>query len=62
VIKAVRDERMPYEDWGDPAHLDPELRAALLEYAARFQAVVVQAQTWEKQNQRSTDARKSEGN
>jgi hypothetical protein len=60
VIKAVRDEKMPYDEWGDPAHLDPALRAALLEYAARFQAVVVQAQTWEKQHQRSTDARKSE--
>jgi hypothetical protein len=51
VIKAVREEKMPYEDWGDPAHLDPALRAALLDYATRFQRVVQQAQAWEKGRQ-----------
>ena len=33
IIKSVRDEKMPYDDWGDPAHLDPALRTALLDYA-----------------------------
>jgi hypothetical protein len=61
VIKAVREEKMPYEDWGDPAHLDPAIRAALLECAARFQAVVAQARTWEKQHQRSAGDRESVG-
>jgi hypothetical protein len=58
VIKSVRDEKMPYEEWGSPAHLDPALRAALLQYATRFRAVVVQAQAWEKQHQARADMRK----
>jgi hypothetical protein len=58
VIKTVRDEKMPYEEWGEPAHLDPALRAALLQYATRFRAVVVQAQAWEKQHQGSAHVRK----
>jgi hypothetical protein len=47
---------------GDRARLNRLIteRAALLDYAAPLQAVIVQAQTWEKQNQR-TDARRSEG-
>jgi len=53
VIKAVQENKMPYEEWGDPAYLDPVLRAALLQYATRFQAVVLQVKAWEKQHQQS---------
>jgi len=53
VIKDVQENKMPYEEWGDPAFLDPVLRAALLQYATRFQAVVLQVKAWEKQHQQN---------
>jgi hypothetical protein len=55
VIESVRKGKMPYEDWGEPAPLDPALRAALLEYAIRFQTVVVQARDWEQHNAQTAD-------
>ncbi len=55
VIKSVRDEKMPQDDGGEPAHLDPAVRAAFLDEAARFQAVVEQAKAWEKERQRNSD-------
>lgn len=58
VIKTVREQKMPYAEWGEPAHLDPKLRAALLKHATRFQGVVEQAKTWEKEHQRSAEGRK----
>jgi hypothetical protein len=55
IIKSVSKERMPFEDWGEPAHLDPALRAALLEYAERFKAVVAKARAWEDDQLRTAE-------
>jgi hypothetical protein len=47
VLKAVRNEAMPLDEFGIEKQLDPKLKKALLEKGGEFDSLVDQARAWE---------------
>ena len=47
VLKDVRENRMPLDEFGTEQSLDPEVKTALLENGAAFAAMVDAARSWE---------------
>ena len=49
LLKAVKDDKMPLDDFGIEKALHPETKQALLESAVRFDAALDAVRLWEKQ-------------
>jgi hypothetical protein len=48
VLREVRADKMPLDDFNDPKKLKPELRNDLLATGDAFQALLKKADAWEK--------------
>jgi hypothetical protein len=47
MMKAVREDRMPLDEYGIEQPLDPALKRALLDTGGEFEAMVRAAKDWE---------------
>jgi hypothetical protein len=59
LIKAVKEDRMPMDDFRVSYALSPENKKWLLESAEAFRTTVVAARAWEQQAARSETAEKN---